>query len=426
MKPQELGMLMQQTARVVDMRQMVQAKAKQVLRLKALLIPTALFVSLAGLQLSCRTLQTMDNRAWGASRLIDVLQKSGGAKGAVQLSSGEILATRTEWRGREPAVVCSRTTDGGKQWRDLSVIAKGSAGQDLGDGHLVQLPDGAVLFSYRHNQTRTNETGLRRYSIRTAISHDAGRTWQPHSVVAESVLEPAKEPEALRGLWSSFLHETRGGALQCYYDDEDTPHRAGFFRHQWVTMKTWDAQAQQWVNPVTVSRAHERQHLSRDGMASVVELPSGQLLCVLESVQTDPPHANCIRLVSSEDGGRTWSWQYEERRILFQPSKPDHLAVSPWVTRLPGGRLLCVFATDEDQPSSSRPGTLARFLKTDVKHVVSPDQGRTCSRTSHTLFAETHHTYATGVLPLRDGSLLATFQDFATGSHRAFFVSRAP
>lgn len=381
-------------------------------------------IPLAGPQLSCSSLRTANNRlqlSWS-----ELSARAGGSKGAVQLASGEVLATRTEWHGREPAVVCSRSPDAGRNWQDVSVIAKGRAGQDLGDGHLVQLPDGAVLFSYRHNQTRTNETGLRCYSIRTAISHDAGQTWQPHSVVAESVLEPAKEPEALRGLWSSFLLQKRDGTLQCYYDDENTPHRAEFFRHQWITMKTWDAHAQQWVNPVTVSRAHERQHLSRDGMASVVELPSGRLLCVLESVQTAPPHANCIRLVSSDDGGRTWSWQRHERRILFQPSKPDHLAVSPWVTLLAGGPLLCVFATDEDQASSSPPGTHPWYLKTDVKYVVSVDQGRTWSPTAHTLFAGTHHTYAPGVVPLRDGSLLATFQDFAIGSPRAFRGSRAP
>ena len=300
------------------------------------------------------------------------------------------------------------------------MIAKDRLGQDLGDGHLVQLPDGALLFSYRHNQPRTNETGLRRYAIRTAISHDAGQTWQPHSVVAESVFDPAKEPAALRGLWSSFLLRKRDGTLQCYYDDEDTPHRAGFFRHQWITMKTWDTNSQEWVNPVTVSRAYDRQHLSRDGMASVVELPSGQLLCVLESVHTAPPHANCLRLVSSDSSGRTWSWQRHERRILFETSKPNHLAVSPWITRLPDGPLLCVFATDEDQPSPSPPGTHPWYLKTDVKYVFSLDQGRSWSRAAQTIFAETHHCYAPGVLPLRDGSLLVTCEDFATGGHRAF------
>jgi hypothetical protein len=385
--------------------------------LKSLIVVAAL-VPLAGLQPSCSGFRTTKGNlqvSW--SELSD---KAGGAKGALQLTSGEILATRTEWHGRETAVVCSRSTDGGKQWQDISVIAKDRAGQDLGDGHLVQLPDGAVLFSYRHNQPRTNETGLRHYSIRTAISRDAGATWQPHSVVAESVLDPAKEPEALRGLWSSFLLLKRDGTLQCYYDDEDTPHRAGFFRHQWVTLKTWDTNAQQWINPVTVSRAHDPRHLSRDGMASAIELPSGRLLCVLESVQTFRPHANCVRLVTSDDGGRTWSWQREERRILFESAKPSHLAVSPWLARPPGGPLLCVFATDEDQPLPGVSGTPPWQLKTDVKCVSSLDAGHTWSIVAQAVFAGTHRCYAPGVLALRDGSLLVTCQDFSTRGHRAF------
>ena len=392
-------------------------RLKQAGRLRALIAVTAL-VPLAGLQLSCSGLRTTKGNlqiSWS-----ELSAQAGGAKGAVQLTSGDILATRTQWRTGETAIVCSRSTDGGKRWQDLSVIARGLPGQDMGDGHLVQLPDGAVLFSYRHNRHRTRETGLRCYSLRTAISRDAGLTWQPHSIVAESVLEPAKEPEALRGLWSSFLLLKRNGTLQCYYDDEDTPHRAGFFRHQWVTMKTWDTNAQQWVKPVTVARAHHPRRLSRDGMASVVELPSGRLLCVFESVQTSRPHPNCIRLVTSDDGGRTWSWRQQERGIVFQSRKPNHLAVSPWVAALPGGSLLCVFATDEDQPLPSPSGTHPWHLKTDVKYVSSLDEGRTWSPAAQTIFAGTHHCYAPGVLPLRDGSLLVTCQDFSTGGHRAF------
>ena len=345
---------------------------------------------------------------------------AGGAKGAVQLASGDILATRHERRAAETVVVCSRSTDGGKSWQELSVIAKAPAGHDLGDGHLLQLPDGALLFSYRHNQHHSVQAGPRKYSIRIAVSHDAGATWQPHSVVAESVLDPTKDPEALGGLWSSFLLLKRDGTLQCYYDDEATPHQAGFYRHQWVTMKTWDPGKQQWSNPVTVSRANNRSHLSRDGMASVVELPSGRLLCALESVQTAPPHANCIRQVTSDDGGRTWSWQRQERQILYQPPRTNHLALSPWIARLPGGPLLCVFATDEDQPTPSPSGTLPWHMKTDIKCVTSIDDGRTWSSSAQTVFAGPHKSYAPGILPLRDGSLLVTFQDFSTGGHRAF------
>ena len=264
------------------------------------------------------------------------------------------------------------------------------------------------------------------YSIRTAISQDAGKTWRAHSVVTQSSLDPGAEPDALRGLWSCFLLLRRDGTLQCYYDDENTPHREGFFRHQWVSMKTWDPNARSWISPVTVSRAHERGDLSRDGMASVVELPSGRLLCALESVQTHPPHPNCIRMVSSDDGGRTWSWEREERQILFQSSRADHLSVSPWLARLPGGELLCVFATDEDSPEPGKPGTHARHLQLDIKYVLSKDNGRTWLREARTIYAGSHRAYVPGVLPLRGGALLVTCEDFSIEGHRAFRGSSAP
>jgi len=344
---------------------------------------------------------------------------AGGGKGAVQLASGDVLATRTQWRAGETAVVCARSHDGGRHWEDVSVIAQDRVRVDMGDGHLIQLADGAVLFSYRYNHTQTNKLGLRQYSIRTAISFDAGQTWQPHSVVAESQHHPAAEPAALRGLWSSFLLLKRDGTLQCYYDDEDTPHHAGFFQHQWVTMKTWDASRRQWVDPVSVSRAHNPQHLSRDGMPSVVELPSSRLLCVLESVEVDTPHANCIRQVTSDDGGRTWSWQRGERDTVFKTRKRKHLAISPWVSRLPGGGLICVFATDEDQPFPGRSGTPPWRLKTDVQSVTSANAGHGWSPVARSVFVGAHKCYAPGVLLLQDSSLLATFQDFSTWEHVA-------
>jgi hypothetical protein len=350
----------------------------------------------------------------------EISPRAGGAKGAVQLPSGELLATRTEWKSNAVAVVCSRSTDGGTNWQELSIIARGALGDDVGDGHLLQLPSGPILFAYRHNQRPGGRNERRRYAIKTAISRDAGKTWQAHSVVAEASHDAATEPEALRGLWASFLLLRQDGTLQCYYDDEDTPHREGWFRNQWVTMKTWDPKGRSWGRPVTVSRARDGTHLSRDGMASVVELPSGRLLCALESVQTAPPHANCIRLVTSDDGGRTWSWQRDERQILFQSRRANHLSISPWLTRLPGGELLCVFATDENHAAPGKPGTHASHLNLDLKYVLSLDDGHTWLREARTIYAGTHRTYIPGLLPLRDGSLLVTCEDFSTSGYRAF------
>jgi hypothetical protein len=188
----------------------------------------------------------------------------------------------------------------------------------------------------------------------------------------------AEAAGSAHGLWASDLFQRSDGTLQCYYDDEATPAREGLPGHQWLAMRTWDAAAGRWGDPVTVSRAHDPAALSRDGMPSVVELPGGRLLCCIESVQTEPPHAGLVRLVTSDDGGRTWSWQREERRVVYQPRNRAFNALAPWVVELPGGGLLCVFTTDEDRPAPGVAGT--GRLYQDLKAVVSGDGGQTWSR----------------------------------------------
>jgi hypothetical protein len=346
--------------------------------------------------------------------------KAGGGKGTVQLASGHILATHERHIDGEHQVVCSRSVDGGRTWKELSVIATQNGPATVGDGHLLQLPTGEVLFSYRHNLLGEEEKDPRNYSIRVSISRDGGRNWRPHSTVATSSHDPRREPDALRGLWSSFLLLTDKGELQCYYDDEETPHREGFLRHQWLTMRTWDAESKQWVNPVTVSRAHNPAHLSRDGMPSILQLASGRLLCAFESVQTAPPHANLIRFTTSDDGGKTWSWVREERGLLYEsPGKPRHLSISPWLARTSNGRLVCVFATDEDREVPGISGTPPHQLYLDIKYTHSADDGRTWSRPAALVFGGGHRNYVPGIVELQDGSLLVTFLDFAAGAHRA-------
>lgn len=350
-----------------------------------------------------------------------VSDRAGGAKGAVQLSSGEILATRTLWRNEEHQVLCARSVDQGQTWEEISVIARQVGNATVGDGHLLQLASGEVLYSYRHNLLGENP---RTYSIRVAISSDEGNTWRAHSTVASSSHDPVEEPRATRGLWSSFLFVTQNGALHCVYDDEDTPHRNGFRGHQWLTMQTWNEQIGDWVNPVTVSRAHDPRRLSRDGMPSVVALPSGLLICAFETVQIERPHANLIRKTVSADGGKTWSWLWKERGLLFEPRTPKHLAMSPWLIQLGSGELICVFATDEDRDIPGVSGRPPAEYRMDVKYVMSTDGGETWSPRARTVFDETHRNYMPGIMELRDGSLLVTFVDHARGPYRAVLGER--
>jgi hypothetical protein len=223
-------------------------------------------------------------------------------------------------------------------------------------------------------------------------------------------------------LWSSFVLERRDGTLECYYDDEETPFQRGFPGHQWVSARTWDAGRKAWGEARTVSRAHDARDLSRDGMPSVVELEAGRLLVVCESVQVRPPHANVVRFVTSEDGGRTWSWERAERGVVYAPEKKGFMALSPWVIRLADGRLWCVFCTDEDRERADVSGTPPRGLNMDVKSVTSEDGGRTWETRAATVYAGGHRNYMPGAVQLsvgeRKGAILVQFADFTEKGYR--------
>ena len=251
-----------------------------------------------------------------------------GFKTPIQLSNGDILAASTVLlspSGR--AVHCYRSRDLGRTWMPLGEIVRDTTPTvDLGDGTFLERRSGELLFVYRHNFDYYGDATLSEkdhaYRIEVAVSRDRGSTWQPHSTV--------KAVQGTRmGLWSPSLFERSDGILQCYHDDEHWPEQQGLRGHQWTTMWTWDAKRSQWVDSVVVSRAHDPAHLSRDGMCSVVELPGGRLLAAIESVQTAPPHRGCTRLVTSEDGGRTWSWNREERRMLYVRKTPRSIASLP-------------------------------------------------------------------------------------------------
>gem|GEM_PF-652713 len=314
---------------------------------------------------------------------------AGGFKAPVELANGDILAARTEGvPSGGVSIFAYRSTDGGKTWsRFGEIVHSDEPGIDIGDGHLMRLRNGDVLHSYRRNLVREHK-----FRLEVAISRDNGATWQPHSEVARAAGE-------FRGLWSTFLLEKSDGTLQCYYDDEDTPSRNGFHRHQWLTMKTWDPRSKAWVNPVTVSRAHNPAHLSRDGMCSVVELSKDRLFCAFETVQTHPPHRGMLMYVTSDDGGKTWSWQKKERDLLYQPPNPDFNALACWMIKLSTGDLLCVFTTDEDR---EKPGVAATgVMDQSLKYIISRDGGKTWSRAA--MIDPDHPIYFPGVCELRYG-----------------------
>ena len=292
---------------------------------------------------------------------------SGGGKAPLQLRDGSVIAARYEAlpSGKGVRVGCYRSADMGKTWQAYSIIAQDDDPRaDIGDGHLMMLATGDILYSYRRNHVHGRSTPDKSFSIEVAVSRDQGKTWQHHSTVASAA-------NTHFGLWSSFLLQRRDGALQCYYDDEQTPSANNLPRHQWITMKTWNARSRRWENPVTVSRAGGDK-LSRDGMCSVVEVSPGHLICACEGVQEAPPHRGCLYIVESADGGRSWSG----RGKLYEPKNTDFNALAPWMVRF-GGLLVVVFTTDEDRKEPTPPHT--GELYQDLKCITSADDGKTWS-----------------------------------------------
>jgi hypothetical protein len=314
-----------------------------------------------------------------------------GPKGAAILPDGSILCARSVAAADSVFVECMRSADRARTWSKVGVIVTRPPGADLGDGCLLRARDGRVLYSYRDNRGSGEAA---EYAIRVAVSADGGATWAPHSTVASG-------SGATGGLWSSFLLETRTG-LQCIYDDERTPWQAGLARHQWLTMRTWDAAAKSWVQPVTVSRAHDPAHLSRDGMPAIVEWSDGRLLCVLETVDVRPPHCGVVMAVTSDDGGKTWSWRDKERSLVYQPADTRFGAFSPWLVRVGPSRLVCVIGLNEGRDKPIAPGTPPGDLGLDMACVESDDRGRTWSKPK-VVYAGTHRNALPGVFALPGG-----------------------
>lgn len=298
--------------------------------------------------------------------------KGAGIKGGIETRGGVLLALRSESGRNGGRAVCLKSYNGGRFWGWKSVVAEDKTPfVDIGDSSIIELKNGKILCAYRDNNLRNKSYKDNTSSIRVAESDDGGETWRHHSTVAEC-------RETTCGVWASFLFEKGDGTLQCYFDDEYTPLKSGFPGHQWVTMKTWDEGRGAWRNPVTVSRAHNPEHLSRDGMPSVVELPGGRLLCALESVKTEYPFKGIIRSVYSDDGGMTWSWKEKERGVIYETRDQLYNSLAPWMIRTSRGYLVCVFITDEDRREPDTPST--SILREDVKAVYSFDDGETWSK----------------------------------------------
>lgn len=314
-------------------------------------------------------------------------------KGVIERPGGVLLGANR----KDGALIVRLSRDGGQTWRDQGVAAR-SERPDLGDGNLVALRDGSLALTYRDNRRPES-------AIRVVRSRDGGRTWGAPETIAEND----------RGLWAPFLLAPRDGSLLAFYDDEAWPAREGRPGHQWIAMRRWTPKTKAWSDPVVASRRPDRPgrtDLARDGMFAAIETRPGRLLGVVEDVDPEEPRPSGIYSNVSPDGGRTWGWARGERPVLFRPRWP-HMAVAPALGRLPDGRLLCAFGTDEGREGTVRSGTPVHQMPLETWGALSSDEGRTWGA-AFPLHRGTARDYLAALTPRR-GGLWLNVLDFDRG-----------
>lgn len=131
-------------------------------------------------------------------------------------------------------------------------------------------------------------------------------------------------------------------------------------------------------------------------------LPNGKLLCHFASEEQQPEYPNAIFQSESLDGGLTWT---PPRRIIGVPGSRDGV---PSVIRLPGGRLLCFFEAQDWWHIDTIPTDFY------IAYVYSDDDGQTWSTERRVVSVPAspengHRHTAPQAALLPNGKILVTF-----------------
>ena len=274
--------------------------------------------------------------AWQTSIVSVYTTASGGVwyPRLLKLSANEWLASfDTNAGGGHTRIVVTRTTDGGQTW-SAPVTAVSHPDGDVGNGQMLRLPSGEIWLAYRQVIQSGSNYDI---SLRVRRSFDNGNTW---SDLPGGVIE-STSATSFKGVWEPHL-EMIGNTIAVFYAD-DSPAAVGSTGLQNIYMKTWNGSA--WVNRITVSDGVAAG--SRDGMPVVAKMSNGQYIVVFEASDV-PGHPFVIKYKISPDG---FNWS-GPRYTLYVPNKTGKKAGAPFVTKLPDGRLLASFQSDEGSPNT--------------------------------------------------------------------------
>jgi len=353
------------------------------------------WIAIISICISCRIVLAAESNASSPGKTIawevdfrTIYSEPASYPRATALADGRVMVTFAHPTPLGRAIACIFSRDRGKTWTHYRRICEYPMPTDLDNAFPLQLTDGTVLVAYRRHDRKLHD-----FRIEVSSSNDSEK-WTFRSTIATGT----------QGIWEPFLLSLPDGTVQAYYASEE-----GCYPDQRIDMRTSTDGGKSWRTPVTVAEKKG----ARDGMPGVVRLDGQELLAVFEA-QDVPPFRFVIQGVRSPDLGRTWS---STRQLIYRPKNPTSApwaAGAPSIIRLPDGRLMVSFQSDDENrflagdrrrdPAHSHYNYL---WHTHFAYVTSTDQGKSWAAPVHLFGGQDDPANWNALYGLQDGTVLA-------------------
>jgi predicted neuraminidase len=236
------------------------------------------------------------------------------------------------------------------EFHDL--VMAGPTSPRSGEGDMVLLSDGRLLFAYGHFSGLGDDD---RASIVKRYSADAGRTWSE-----PEVLIPADE--ALQNVMSVSFLRLQSGGLLLFYLRKDSPSRC----QAWVRRS--DDEGASWGEAICCTPDEEYHVIVNN---SALQLGDGRVVLPYEvcaQVWVAEEHVEAATAISDDDG---ISWTHSNR--VYAPQRG---AMEARVMALSEGELRMFMRTDQGRiyqaDSADRGGAWGPAVASDIESPQAP------------------------------------------------------
>ncbi|KAK3673783.1 hypothetical protein LTR78_006337 [Recurvomyces mirabilis] len=213
---------------------------------------------------------------------------------ATILQDGSVLGVYTGSDGTNNILTLVSSTDSGSSWHEIGTAAsRPTISSDLDNAYPLQLASGRILLAYRNHDRNTDSLSDYTYfRITLSYSDDNGMSWL---YLSEPVSYAGSQ---YHGAWEPYLRLSANGTVQMYWSQENSQ-----IDQDLLMLSSYDG-GKTWANQITVAGIDIQ---SRDTMIGVAPASDGTLIGIFESDDTVNTNLFTVHSVTSTDDGFSWS-----------------------------------------------------------------------------------------------------------------------